>query len=520
MSGEKKVQQNTEQKVVTRYDLKMRKRKEEKEKQAKEERIGRVVGIALAAAVVCLIASFPVRAYLTTHETYARINGEDVARIEFDYHYHLAKSNYINQFGYYLSYMGFDPAADPALQMYTEKLTWKDFFEQMAVDNMKQNKALWAQAQAEGFTYDTAEEYGGFVTTLKEQADANKVTVKEYIKNQYGVFATLAKIKPLVEEAMFLNAYYNHVRDGKAPAEEAILERYQSDTNLYDSVDYRLTVLNAELPTAPTELADVSGNVSADAAADASGDDQAVYEPSQAEIDKAMADAKAKAEEAQKTIAQAGEANKGGRWNGMEYDIREWLFDSARKAGDTTVIESSSNNRYYVVAFEKRYRDETPSADIRALVTDSMNGQDILSEWKSGEATEESFAQLCKKYSKDSAAADGGLYQGLVGQDMDESLAGWIYDAARQKGDTTSVVDESGDTYVVYYVGKGEPAWKLEIKNKIQTEAMNQYLTEITEKITVEDPKGKLNYLKVEAEAEADVSGNTESDTVSGSEGK
>ncbi len=506
MSGEKKVQQNKEQKIATRYDLKMQRRKEEKARQEKLDRIGKMAGAAFAVALACLIASFPIRAYLAVHETYVRIDGEDVAKIEFDYHYNLAKSNYISQYGYYLSYMGFDPAADPALQAYSEKLTWKDYFEQMAVDSMKQNKALQAQAKAEGFSYDTSEEYDTFVTMLKEQADANKVSVKEYVKNQYGVFATLAKVKPFIEEGIFLNAYYNHVRDGKAPAEEAILERYQSDANSYDSVDYRLSVINAELPTEPTELADASAN----AAPDVSGDDQAAYEPSQAEIDKAMADAKAKAEEAEKTIARTGEAVKGGRWIDVEYDIREWLFDSARKAGDATVVENASNHCYYVAAFEKRYRDETPSADVRALVTKSMSGQDVLDEWKGGEATEESFAQLCRKYSEDSAAASGGLYQGLIGKDMDESIAGWIFDAARQKGDTTSVTDESGDTYVVYYIGKGEPAWKLEIKNEIQTEAMNQYLAEITDKVTVEDPKGKLNYLKVEAEA--DVSGNDGAD--------
>ena len=36
--------------------------------------------------------------------------------------------------------------------MYSDTLTWQDYFEQNAVESLKQNKALMAEAKAAGFT--------------------------------------------------------------------------------------------------------------------------------------------------------------------------------------------------------------------------------------------------------------------------------------------------------------------------------------------------------------------------------
>ena len=64
MSKNEKVTENkeqTEQKVMTKYDRKVQKRKEEKEKEKKEERISTAIGIVVLVALVCLVASFPIR---------------------------------------------------------------------------------------------------------------------------------------------------------------------------------------------------------------------------------------------------------------------------------------------------------------------------------------------------------------------------------------------------------------------------------------------------------------------------
>ena len=516
MSKNEKVTENkeqTEQKVMTKYDRKVQKRKEEKEKEKKEERISTAIGIVVLVALVCLVASFPIRTYLATHETYVVVNGEAVNKVEFDYQYNLTKNNYITQYGSYLTYFGLDTSKDLSTQMYSDTLSWQDYFEQMAVENLKQSKAMKAAADAEGFTYDTTDEYNTFKETIKTSAASAGISEKEYVRSIYGAYATMSRIEQYVKNDMVMNAYYEKLQEDNAPSE--IQSYYEENKATYDSVDYRLTTIEAELPTEPTELADpveetaattdttaTDGTAATDATASDSTD--TAYQPSDAEIAKAMEDAKVLADDAEKTVAKDGEAHENEKKSSVNYLISDWLFDDARKAGDTTVITNDNSHCYYAVAFEKRYLDETPSADVRVIIpTEDKTGEEILEEWKSGAATEDSFAELCKKYTQDTSAVEnGGLFEQVTKTGMTEELSNWIFDNSRQAGDTVAIT-VSDTTYVLYYIGQDQPEWKINIKNTMVSDTMSQHMQDITADVTVEDPKGKLNYLKVQAEESA-----------------
>lgn len=516
MSKNEKVTENkeqkeqTEQKVMTKYDRKVQKRKEEKEKEKKEERISTAVGIVFLVALVCLVASFPIRTYLATHETYVVINGEKVNKVEFDYAYNTSKNNYITQYGSYLSYFGLDTSKDLSTQMYSDTLTWQDYFEQNAVESLKQNKALMAEAKAAGFTYDTTDEYNTFKETIKTSAAAAGVSDKEYVRSIYGSYATMGRIEEYVKNDMVMNAYYQKLQEDNAPSDDEIQSYYEENKATYDSVDYRLTTIEADLPTEPTELADpveetaadTTGTTDGTAAADTTQD--TAYQPSDAEIAKAMDDAKVLADDAEQTVAKDGEAHENEKKSSVNYLISDWLFDDARKAGDTTVITNDNSHCYYVVAFEERYLDETPSADVRVIIpTEDKTGEEILEEWKNGAATEDSFAELCKKYTQDTSAVEnGGLFEQVTKTGMTEELSNWIFDSSRQAGDTVAIT-VSDTTYVLYYIGQDQPEWKINIKNTLVSDTMSQHMQDITADVTVEDPKGKLNYLKVQAEESA-----------------
>ena len=513
MSKDEKVTENkeqTEQKVMTKYDRKVQKRKEEKEKEKKEERISTAIGIVVLVALVCLVASFPIRTYLATHETYVVVNGEAVNKVEFDYQYNLTKNNYITQYGSYLSYFGLDTSKDLSTQMYSDTLTWQDYFEQNAVESLKQNKALMAEAKAAGFTYDTTDEYNTFKETIKTSAASAGISEKEYVRSIYGSYATMGRIEEYVKNDMVMNAYYQKLQEDNAPSDDEIQSYYEENKATYDSVDYRLTTIEADLPTEPTELADpveetaadTTGTTDGTAATDSTQD--TAYQPSDAEIAKAMEDAKVLADDAEQTVAKDGEAHENEKKSSVNYLISDWLFDDARKAGDTTVITNDNSHCYYAVAFEKRYLDETPSADVRVIIpTEDKTGEEILEEWKNGAATEDSFAELCKKYTQDTSAVEnGGLFEQVTKTGMTEELSNWIFDNSRQAGDTVAIT-VSDTTYVLYYIGQDQPEWKINIKNTLVSDTMSQHMQDITADVTVEDPKGKLNYLKVQAEESA-----------------
>ena len=520
----KKVTENKEEKqekVLTKYDLKMQKRAEEKKKAEREERISMITGIVIVVALICLVASFPIRTYLTVNGTYVKVAGEKVSRVEFDYNYNLVKNDYYAQNGYYLSMFGIDLNGDLSTQMYSDTMSWKDFFEQMTIQNIVNNKALRDQAEAAGFTYDASEDYVEYREKLKEEAEAAGVTEKEYIRQSYGTYATASRIKEYIIQGMEINAFSEKISEEKAPSAEEIQAYYEENADSYDSVDYRLTIVNAELPTEPTELADpVEESDSTEGTEGETTDTEEAYQPSEAEIAHAMELAYAEAEEALKSISTEGELRENALKTGVASQLQSWLFSAERKAGDTTIVENTTSNLYYVVEFVNRYRDETPSADARIVIVDAdaaVGADAILDEWKTGAATEESFAETADKYNNSDISPEGGLYEGLINDGLPEALADWLYDSARKTGDTVAISGADGEaSYVVYYLGAGDPRWSLNIESILLQKTMNAYMDVITEGYEVEDAKGNLNYLKIQAAleaAESDAAESSEEDT-------
>lgn len=503
-------QSQTVGRKMTKYDLKMQKREEEKKKEAKEKKISTIVSVVVLVALVCLVASFPIRTYMTVHEDYVAINGEAISRVEFDYNYNVVKNNYMNQYGSYLSYFGLNASADLSTQMYSDTLTWKDYFEQQTVDSIIRVKALKAQADAAGFTCDTDAEYKNFVQDVKDAAEKAGSSVKSYLQQVYGTYATMGRIENIVKESIYVNAYYDKVSEEKAPSDEELQAYYNDNKNEFDSVDYYQTVIKAELPTEPTDLADPVDDTEA---TDENTEDT-VYKPSDAEVAKAMEDAKVLADEAVDAVTKDGELKEGAKYNGTTNVIRDWLYDESRAEGDTTVLEDTNSNQYYVLSFVKRYLDETPSADVHIIAQQNGDGQAILDEWKNGEATEESFAALADQYNDGTSfTAAGGLYEGVSASGTLEVMADWLFDEGRNAGDTTVVSDDEGNAYVMYYVGQNDPEWKINAKSEVLASTMDTYLSDISADFKVEDPKKHLNYLLVEAATESTEATDTAEDT-------
>ncbi len=472
--AKKEEMQDTGKKVVTKYDLKVQRREEAKAKAKRDRLVGNITGVVIVAALVCLVASFPIRTYLAVNETFASVGGHKVTRLEFDYNYNIELNNYLNEYGSYMSMFGMSLSGDLSQQMYSEELTFQDFFTQLAIENIRNNKALLAQAEAEGFTCDTAEDYADFEQRLKSAASEAGMSVKDFVRDNYGSYATLSRISGFVKESLYLSRYYDSIMDSKMPSDEEAQNYYNENKNEYDSVDYRLLTVDAELSEAPSEE----------------------------EITAAMAEAKKEAEEAVKKVATEGELRENMTGSSVPYLVEDWLFDASRKAGDTTVIENTSGHSYYVVAFENRYLDETPTVTIRAIVTGDGNGQAILDEWKGGNATEEGFAEICDKYNDPSIiSTTGGLMESVQPSRMTPELEAWMSDSSRQAGDTAVIAPEGNEySYVVYYVSESDPWWLVSAKNTLLGNVMEAYIEEITADITIEDPKRNLKYLYVSEE--------------------
>ena len=130
--------------------------------------------------------------------------------------------------------------------------------------------------------------------------------------------------------------------------------------------------------------------------------------------------------------------------------LGEWLYDDARQAGDSAVLEDSDSSNYYVVVFNGRSRNEYNTVNVRHILIQpeaselseddegyeddvaakdaeaAQKAQDILDEWKAGDATEDSFAALANEYSQDPGSnTTGGLYEQVYQGQMVTEFNDW-----------------------------------------------------------------------------------------------
>lgn len=476
MSDKEKI---TEDKAMTKYDLKKQKKEEALAKAKKQKRNEKIIWAVVIVAIVAIIASFPIRSYMNIHSTYVRIAGEDISKLEFDYNYNVVKNNYLTQYGDYLSYFGLDLTSDFSAEMYSDTLTWKDFFEQMTVESIGEGKMLKADAEKNGFTYDVDADYEEYVAGITAAAEESGLTEKEYIRQSYGNYATLDRVEEFIKDSLYVNAYYIHLSNELYPTDEAVQEYYEENAYAFESVDYYATTINADLSTEAAE-----------------GTEETV-EPTEEEIAKAMADAKALAEAAVETITTEGSFNESIVYSNASTLIRDWLFDDSRKEGDTTVIEDSAGNRYYVLSFVSRYLDETATADARVIITEEDNGQAILDAWKSGEATAESFGVLADEYNTQGYYPAGGICTALTKSDVPDDVAEWLFAEERAEGDTTTMASSNGLTYTIYYVAPNDMEWRVNAKTELLAVELQEYIQGVCAEFDVDDFKNKLNYLDV-----------------------
>ncbi len=114
------------------------------------------------------------------------------------------------------------------------------------------------------------------------------------------------------------------------------------------------------------------------------------------------------------------------------------------------------------------------------------SAQSVLDEWKSGDATEESFIALTGKYTQDTGyATNGGLYTDVMKDSgYVESFEAWAADPARKPGDCELVKTEYG--YHIMYLVNNDLAWVRVCRNGIKNQQWNEMIEEAIAKHPLE----------------------------------
>ena len=91
----------------------------------------------------------------------------------------------------------------------------------------------------------------------------------------------------------------------------------------------------------------------------------------------------------------------------------------------------------------------------------------------------------------------GGLYEQVYGGRMFEAFNDWIFDEARQEGDTTVLEnpqDGQQGWHVIYFQSWDDPVWKNTADSSLRGTDYNAWLTEIQDGLEATEGSG-INYV-------------------------
>lgn len=516
----------------------------EAQQRREEKRTNLLYGVIAAAVLVAVIASFVWRSdFIPKTTTAATIDGEKYTAAEVEYYYQTAYRNFVtnSQYSYFLSYLGLntnatlksqsinstaaamlgielpdadaesaeaDSEADP---LAPTGMTWHDYFLDEALDNMRVIQAALKAAEAEGFQYPAGvqAQYDDNMDALKAVAAASGISVSQYLKGNFGAGVTEKVYGEQLMRVLRYSAYADAYQDSLTYSDSELEDAYGADRNTYDHVSYEVVSFSG----AAESTTDDEGNTVEPTEEEAAAALEAAQDLAQTVLDGFQdgGDLEELANENDGTYSK----NENGTYSAGSV-MSEWLYDSARKSGDASTLADGTVQ--YVVVFHDRFRDENPTIDIRHILVSLGTGsiaegeegyedqqaqlkadahakaEELLAQWQSGEATEDSFAALALKESADGSKYDGGLYTEVYQGRMVTEFNDWCFDTARQSGDT-GVVDTQYGSHVMYFSGVNAARWQTQVAANLRTEAYTAWEEDLVKDVTVQRNESGLKYV-------------------------
>ncbi len=165
-------------------------------------------------------------------------------------------------------------------------------------------------------------------------------------------------------------------------------------------------------------------------------------------------------------------------------EVAEWMFSEDRVRGETQVVEgqlfyylchivelpyysTSCHIMSYEVDHNEAFNDEQKKAEVEKV-------EKMLEDWKKGDATPESFAEIA-------AASSYTPERDVRTNEYGFEINNWLFDRARKPGDTAVFSDEYG-IYMFYYVQNNEDDydWNLYLRSELAEQEYEEYYENIS----------------------------------------
>ncbi len=448
--------------------------------------------------------------------TAVKVNDEKIKVAELNYYYMDTISQYYNNYYQYfgnstpalLKDVGLD-VTKPLDQQFMDaekKVTWGEYFANLAVQNATEVVVLLEEAEKAGYTL-TEEEIAAIDAELSQteayilstSTITGYTSLEDYLKASYGKGSTVKSYRKYLEDKALAASFYNQYPT-KLSYTDADYEAFdKAHANEYSNYSYYTFRMNVE---------DFYGEGT-------KGEDGKVTytDEQKAEGEKLAAEAVKLVENfgpIDKTqlngVIQRIDAYKGDKkavatdnlnktyTNISSEDIRNWVSAAERKPGDNTVIAIKSTTKdadgkdvetitgYFVVVFSKREDNNFGLANVRhILIEPAKSGKDadgeavateaekleakkkaeaVLAQFNATSKTEADFAALVKDNSTDSGSKDnGGLYEDILPGYMVSEFNDWCFAKGRKAGDC-EIVETSLGYHIIYFVGHSDTTYR------------------------------------------------------------
>ena len=507
----------------------------------KEAKKVKIYSIAFVVVLVALIAvaivvginrSIESRGVHEKNTVAATVGSHELSNAELSYYYIDYVNNYANSYGSYLSLFGLDSSVALDKQVYDTETgeTWADNFITESASSAQNVLALADAAEAEGYTLP--EDQQTQVDLLSNNLDAYATiygydNADAFLKAQYGNGASKESYLAYYSRNLLASAYQSAHQDSLTYTSEQIQEAESKDPGKYSSysfAQYHIPV-SKFLSGGTTDENGTTTYTAAERDAAVVAAKAAIAPLTKAtnldELNTAIAEMKIN----EGTDASASVYTNLSR-SGINTYLVDWITDDARQEGDLTCIEVPNTvtdengeeyetvSAFYVALYTGKNDNETELVNVRHILvgfsgdqnedgtyTDEAkeaartSAEEILNEWKSGDATEDSFAELANTKSTDSGSnGNGGLYENVYPGQMVTAFNDWCFDADRKPGDT-GIVETSYGYHVMYFVGTaGQTYREYQITNDLRTEDMQTWMDGLLEDYPI--TMGDTSYMR------------------------
>lgn len=511
------------------------------------------------AAVIAVVATFGVRyytvpngkegKYMNPASVVATVDGQKISIGMYDYYYASIVS-YYEQYASY-GYYSLDTTKDYSKQYTTDddgnKISWQKFFETEALKEVEQITTYYSKALEEGVTLTSAQKktIDKQISTLKDSASQNDVSLDQYIKANFGTYCSEDTIRIMLEQ-YYLSANYKGKFKSEAKVTDNDVDKYYNDhkndykkiefyyiASPYDATDNNSK--NESIKTAEKIMAKMKDKKSVIALVPevySSYIDSQVK--SSMEQDSTLTEKKAR-EEAVKSYESNVVTTVSGSDSPFDDKMNTWLFSDDTKVGSKKYyIDESAGYIYIVLKTSKASVEEDETYTVRHILVAPESGSNsssntsekteytdeqwaaakkkadsILAKFNKTDKSEYEFAKLAEQYSTDSASTSsgsndsfGGLYESVTLGQMVPDFEKWSIDDSRKYGDTGIVKSDYG--YHIMFFINDCPEYQSKIIAQIKSDRLSNMIDKAEIKVHENAIKKAVDKEKAAKEAAAE----------------